>query len=1077
MSINGFKRAVQSSNDDSAAQDLICKKGFAVSARSRGYDHKDAFEPAQGATAPPSDADELGAWLKYEGSAPVPAAQAKAVSEEELPTSWYKYETKPIASLTAAELRRTKVLLHPNETTAAAYADTTAQIAPPTAVETAPAEEQFQGALGDREDTGYGTETEAKAETFDPLKLPAVQAETVVDGAIVMSENAEPGDATTQDSSAEPSAEAHEPAEHDSEPTTAAAVFAPSETAAVPELPEPISVLGPTTTPAIVPMLEPSQPEAKPAPPEAPEPMEPAAELEQALPAICTPERSDAIAPELEIDRAPPTEPVEITTPEPEPQRAAPTVATLALSDIPAPEPDLEPTTSAVSVLELAEILAPASEPEQATPAAYSQEFAELPTSELEPEQAAPAVPALALSGIPAPEPDLEQATSAVSVLELAEVSAPASEPEQAPAAYAQEFAELPAPELRPEQATPTVPALALIEISASESEPDASTASTQELVEISASERQPTTAPISELEPAVLLAAEPDPAISDVSGPIALDIPGLAPVSDYSTEPGGSAPRRTQQTTKKAKLARLAAMLERMLAAKRSVGNSDQQGNVRLEVVEALPEAPEAEGIELPQLISPSAEMPAQIEIADDAAPEDAEERLVPIEQTAALSPEESFSEPEAVSPGVAEIDASADESPLYAAPPELPLAPLSPSEEQIEQARLAQDRGAAESDASDTDLVLPVAPAMTASEHLTAPAPDALPEISTETVALAMPDGISGEVAVPIPPEIPQAEAGATENEPWPVPPSEGTPVELPANLGVESPKPVWSASELAVQDYELPIDQIVHTDMGTESPAPPEVAQSPDEPRLSQSIEIAVAIQGDEALVEPSLDTDPLAHHDAPPPEPTTELSVAVEPIREVVDVPSETTPAAASAPPNAAEAEKATRAALASDLADIIHEVLSTTSFASRATLQTRGFGEPMPEGPDPVEPPAEPDELADEALPHPVAIRSRLARMERIVALASLGMMVVVGYFAFSLWQNHDGDVAQTPVTTATGAMHSSLDSWGERTRDITRDLNPYATDASKALTATPILGGGRSTDGTRPKSRDLQGVQ
>src|SRR5438876_10948646 len=200
MSINGFKRAAQSSNDDSAAQDLICKKGFAASARSRGYDHKDAFEPAQGATAPPSDADEFGAWLKYEGSAPVPAAQAKAVSEEELPTSWYKYETKPIASLTAAELRRAKTFLRPNETTAAAHADTAAPIAPPTAVETAPAEEPSQGALGGREDTGTGTETGTKAETFDPLKPPVVQAETVVDSAVVVPESAEAGDATSQDS-------------------------------------------------------------------------------------------------------------------------------------------------------------------------------------------------------------------------------------------------------------------------------------------------------------------------------------------------------------------------------------------------------------------------------------------------------------------------------------------------------------------------------------------------------------------------------------------------------------------------------------------------------------------------------------------------------------------------------------------------------------------------------------------------------------------------------------------------------------------------------------------------------------
>src|SRR6266568_4034183 len=176
MSINGFKRAEQSSNDDSAAQDLMCKKGFAVSARSRGYDHKDAFEPAQGATAPPSDADEFGAWLKYEGSAPVPAAQAKAISEEELPTSWFKYETKPIASLTAAELRRAKAFQRLNETTEAAHADAAASIAPPSAVETTPAEDPSQGALGGREDTVTETESGTKAETFDPLKLPALQA-------------------------------------------------------------------------------------------------------------------------------------------------------------------------------------------------------------------------------------------------------------------------------------------------------------------------------------------------------------------------------------------------------------------------------------------------------------------------------------------------------------------------------------------------------------------------------------------------------------------------------------------------------------------------------------------------------------------------------------------------------------------------------------------------------------------------------------------------------------------------------------------------------------------------------------
>ena len=94
------------------------------------------------------------------------------------------------------------------------------------------------------------------------------------------------------------------------------------------------------------------------------------------------------------------------------------------------------------------------------------------------------------------------------------------------------------------------------------------------------------------------------------------------------------------------------------------------------------------------------------------------------------------------------------------------------------------------------------------------------------------------------------------------------------------------------------------------------------------------------------------------DALPPESAPEVSVAVEPAPEAAAVPS-----------NPAEVEKAAKAALASDLADIIHQVLSTTSFASKATIQTRGFTDPMSDAPIPLDPPADPDELPDEALPH------------------------------------------------------------------------------------------------------------
>ena len=83
--------------DDSS--DVLCRKGTATSSRWRGYDHKDAFEPAQQPTAPPSDADVMGSWVKYDGSAPVTTPLDQAVRDEELPTSWTKYDEKPLASL------------------------------------------------------------------------------------------------------------------------------------------------------------------------------------------------------------------------------------------------------------------------------------------------------------------------------------------------------------------------------------------------------------------------------------------------------------------------------------------------------------------------------------------------------------------------------------------------------------------------------------------------------------------------------------------------------------------------------------------------------------------------------------------------------------------------------------------------------------------------------------------------------------------------------------------------------------------------------------------------------------------
>ncbi|HKX08463.1 MAG TPA: hypothetical protein VJN67_09735, partial [Stellaceae bacterium] len=115
---------------------LLCRKGQASASRWRSYDHKDAFEPAQAATAPPSDAEEMGSWQKYDSAPPAPKDQVKTVSDDEQPTSWFKYETKPIASLLdSIESRRAKLRVALAESAAPAPP---AVPAAPALVETAP---------------------------------------------------------------------------------------------------------------------------------------------------------------------------------------------------------------------------------------------------------------------------------------------------------------------------------------------------------------------------------------------------------------------------------------------------------------------------------------------------------------------------------------------------------------------------------------------------------------------------------------------------------------------------------------------------------------------------------------------------------------------------------------------------------------------------------------------------------------------------------------------------------------------------------------------------------------------------
>ncbi|MGH7123576.1 MAG: hypothetical protein ACREFI_04335, partial [Stellaceae bacterium] len=113
LSSSLLARPSRSTSAADEAGDLLCKKGTAAATRWRAYDHKEVFEPARGAVAPPSDADELGSWSKYEESLPASTVQTSSLADEERPTSWSKYETKPLASLLgSSEKLRQKPSIH-----------------------------------------------------------------------------------------------------------------------------------------------------------------------------------------------------------------------------------------------------------------------------------------------------------------------------------------------------------------------------------------------------------------------------------------------------------------------------------------------------------------------------------------------------------------------------------------------------------------------------------------------------------------------------------------------------------------------------------------------------------------------------------------------------------------------------------------------------------------------------------------------------------------------------------------------------------------------------------------------------
>jgi len=264
-------------------------------------------------------------------------------------------------------------------------------------------------------------------------------------------------------------------------------------------------------------------------------------------------------------------------------------------------------------------------------------------------------------------------------------------------------------------------------------------------------------------------------------------------------------------------------------------------------------------------------------------------------------------------------------------------------------------------------------------------------------------------------------------------PAPALEAEPEAEPATLAVapeaEEPPPAATSS--------------VFAEPAESSATPQELIVAPFEPPPVHPHEPAPEVPSAEVAVPLAAEAapHPAEHPFDPEPEPVAPIETAPAEAAAAEAAP-EPVPTAAAAP---IDAEKVAQEALASNLADMIQTVLSTKQFATRAKKADR-YSPVQPvqaiAEPEPEEDLGDESEIEAEALPHPVAIRARLGRMERALALLSLGMMILVGYFAISLWRDDNVVAAQAPVTAP--ALSSSSDRG-----TVTREFGGAAIETSK----------------------------
>jgi hypothetical protein len=346
-------------------------------------------------------------------------------------------------------------------------------------------------------------------------------------------------------------------------------------------------------------------------------------------------------------------------------------------------------------------------------------------------------------------------------------------------------------------------------------------------------------------------------------------------------------------------------------------------------------------------------------------------------------------------------------------------------------------------------------------APENVDASIPQAPAELAT-----VVPANPSHEITEPAPEDLPPVEPAV---EPAP---------ELTGATAASE-----AETELALRQTE-PLSQD-----HTLSPLSDERSTSTEEPPADALLEIANADALVQLRIEPAVEKEAsAAESDVPTPVtiemphvagPQVEPPIEAAPIEATLDTEAPQDNAVSqpdsrkvAAPEDRIDREKSARDALASDLADMIHSVLSTTQFATKAMKPDRYSSVRSIDEPEPTDT-GEGGEIAADALPHPVAIRARLGRMERALAFASVGMIIVVGYFVFSLWRDEGVIPAQGP---GIAAAPSSRD-WGERARDVSRGLGAAAVDASTSPSATPQTGSPKSADAQRLKSHGPQILQ